>query len=269
MIYQSISHLKKYNNSNELKLYMATRERIDFHRICMFPYDILLMIEEDGGSDESFIYCREKDVRHPLRQNRFYFVPIGMSVEYCLRPNLKYDTFHVGFEVSPGIDLFSSCRQITMGEAGPWLPEIDRIYREPDEFLALCRFRELLLRFFISHWPDKNLPDTNIPENFRELMEYIKIQSDATMTVETLADRVGMTPEAFSRKFHRLIKMPPKKFVSKCLLEKISSRLCDPGKSIKAIARELNFSSEFYLSRFFKKQMGISPSIYKKMGEKG
>ena len=35
-------------------------------------------------------------------------------------------------------------------------------------------------------------------------------------------------------------------------------------KTIKEIARELNFRDEFYFSRYFKKNVGVSPSVYRK-----
>jgi len=35
-----------------------------------------------------------------------------------------------------------------------------------------------------------------------------------------------------------------------------------PGKSVKPVAADLKFCSEFYLSSFFKRMTGISPSEY-------
>ena len=268
MIIETISHLKKYNYSNELKLHLMNFERIDFHQVCVFPYNILVMVKDDDGSDESYIYNKQACERYPLTPNHYYFIPTGLAVEYCLRLNISYYTFHLGLEVSPGIDLFSSCQKITIGNAAKWILLIDEVYREKNEFLALCRLRKVLLEFFIDHWPDNNFQTEKIPDEFRNLMLYIQMQSDAAMTVEALAERMNMTSEAFSRKFHHLIKMPPKAFIVKCLTEKITSRLCDSHKTIKDVAQELNFSSEFYLSRFFKKAMGIPPATYKNMVKK-
>jgi len=268
MIIETISPLKKYNYSNELKLYLMNFEQIDFHQVCSFPYNILVMVKDDDGSDESYIYCKHTGKRFPLIPNNYYFIPTGTAVEYCLRLNITYYTFHLGLEVNPGIDLFASCRQLSIGNAGKWIPLIDEVYREKNEFLALCRLRKVLLEFFIDHWPDNNFQTEKIPDEFRNLMLYIQMQSDATMTVETLAERMRMTPEAFSRKFHRLTNMTPKAFIVKCLTEKITSQLCDSNKTIKDVAQELNFSSEFYLSRFFKKAMGIPPTTYKTMVKK-
>ena len=265
MIIKTISHLKKYNFSNELKLYLMNLEKIDFHQVCVFPYNILIMVKDDDQTEESYIFNKQTNERYQLTPGNYYFIPSGMTVEYCLRPNITYYTFHLGLEVYPGIDLYFSFQQIMMGDATCWIRRIDEVYYEKDEFRALCRLRQVLLAFFIDHWPEKTLKPPAIPDEFCDMMQYIRISVDATMTVNTLAERMKMTSEAFSRKFHRLIATPPKAFIMKCLLEKITSQLCDTDKTIRQISTELQFSSEFYLSRFFKKAMGIPPLAYKSM----
>lgn len=265
MILQTISPLKKYNFSNELKLYLMNYERIDLHRIYVFPYNILVLVKTDDGTRESYVRCQETGTRFKLEAGNYYFVPAGLSVEYCLLPNLTYYTFHVGLEANPGIDLFSVCGDIETGNGEPWLTAVDEIYGEKDEFLALCRLRKTLLDFFIAHWPKTGFRSEPLPADFRELMQDVKTGCDATTTVESLAERMDMTPEAFSRKFRHLVSMTPKAFIMKCLSEKIIVQLCDSDKTLRQIAEELNFSSEFYCSRFFKKAAGISPAAYKKM----
>ncbi len=267
MIIETVSHLRKYNYSNELKLYMVNFEKINFHQTCVFPYNILVVVKEDDNTDESYIYSKQTEEYHSLRRGHYYFIPTGITAEYCLRPNIRYYTFHLGLELYPGIDLFSSLRHISAGKADQWLGAIEEVYHDKDEFRALCRLRQVLLAFFLAHWPAERHHE-QIPEEFRALMQYIKTQSDATMTVEAIAERMKMTPEAFSRKFHRLIAMPPKAFIMRCLLEKITAQLCNSDKTIRQISVELQFSSEFYLSRFFKKAMRISPLAYKSMVRK-
>lgn len=268
MILQTISHLKKYNYSNELKLHLVNFEKIDFHQVCVFPYNILVIVKEDDGTNASYISCKQTGEHHPLKGGNYYFIPTGMTVEYCLRLNISYYTFHVGLEINPGIDLFSVCGQITVGDASKWEPLIEEVYQEENEFLALCLIRKTLLDFFITHWPSTGPRIGFIPNEFRDLTLDIQAQVNATTTVGAMADRMNMTPEAFSRKFHRLIGVTPKAFIVKCLMDKIIADLCDSRKTIKDVARELNFSSEFYLSRFFKKSTGISPSSYRNMVRK-
>jgi AraC-like DNA-binding protein len=39
--------------------------------------------------------------------------------------------------------------------------------------------------------------------------------------------------------------------------------LADPGLSIKQVAEQMDFSSEFYFSHFFKRLKGMSPRSYR------
>jgi AraC-like DNA-binding protein len=52
-------------------------------------------------------------------------------------------------------------------------------------------------------------------------------------------------------------------FVQRRRLEQAQMLLLDPGLSIKQVAEQMNFSSEFYFSHFFKKMKGVSPRDYR------
>ena len=52
-------------------------------------------------------------------------------------------------------------------------------------------------------------------------------------------------------------------YVQRRRLERAQHPLSDPGLSIKQVAEQMNFSSEFYFSHFFKKLKGVSPRNYR------
>jgi AraC-like DNA-binding protein len=52
-------------------------------------------------------------------------------------------------------------------------------------------------------------------------------------------------------------------FVQRRRLEHAQLLLSDPGLSVKQVAEQMDFSSEFYFSHFFKKLKGISPRAYR------
>lgn len=52
-------------------------------------------------------------------------------------------------------------------------------------------------------------------------------------------------------------------FLQRTRLDQARSRLTDPRLTVKAIALQLNFSSEFYFSRWFRRSTGLSPSGYR------
>jgi AraC-like DNA-binding protein len=53
-------------------------------------------------------------------------------------------------------------------------------------------------------------------------------------------------------------------YIQRRRLERAQMLLSDPGLSIKQVAEQMNFSSEFYFSHFFKKLKGMSPREYRR-----
>ena len=73
----------------------------------------------------------------------------------------------------------------------------------------------------------------------------------------------GSGRENFSRKFSDFFGMPPKQYLNNALLNRAVQMMLKTPLLSKEIAAELGFSNEFYFSRFFKKNMGLSPRTFK------
>ena len=68
--------------------------------------------------------------------------------------------------------------------------------------------------------------------------------------------------EGFTRRFSAATGITPKQLIGRFLMSRALELLNGNG-SLKEIAAELNFSSEFAFSRFFKTQMGEAPSHWR------
>ena len=60
--------------------------------------------------------------------------------------------------------------------------------------------------------------------------------------------------------FSSLLGMTPKQWLEQALLDRAFAMLSDPGRTVKDVAYELEFSNEFNFSRFVKRLTGLSPS---------
>ena len=89
------------------------------------------------------------------------------------------------------------------------------------------------------------------------------LQEDASIQNQALAARVGMRPDVFSRAFTRDVGVTPKRFLTTSLLRRASEMLLVPGTTARRVAAELGFSSESYLSRFFRKHSGMTPQAFR------
>lgn len=79
------------------------------------------------------------------------------------------------------------------------------------------------------------------------------------------ADHLNVSPRYLAQVCRRIAGKSPKNIIDSYLLHGIESALTTTGESIQEIAQEYGFSSQAHLSKFFKKQTGLSPSKWRTM----
>jgi len=78
------------------------------------------------------------------------------------------------------------------------------------------------------------------------------------------AAEFSLSTDAFSKKVKKQFSKSPSQLINERVILEAKKLLHLTYKSIKEIAQELNFEDEFYFSRYFKKNVGVSPSSYRK-----
>lgn len=86
----------------------------------------------------------------------------------------------------------------------------------------------------------------------------------AATTVAELADLCGVCRDTFSRTFIRKNGISPKQFLNRCILHRAYTMLSTENLLVNEVAKRLNFTNEFYFSRFFKKHTGMAPKQFRK-----
>jgi len=102
-------------------------------------------------------------------------------------------------------------------------------------------------------------PDSKLAE----LPTWIMDNLDAHLTVDELANAVGMTPRTFARNFARWHGGTPAKLVEDLRLEAACRHLEDSGIDIKRIAAICGFGDEERMRRAFVRRLGIPPASYR------
>ncbi|MFI9550051.1 AraC family transcriptional regulator [Nonomuraea endophytica] len=85
-------------------------------------------------------------------------------------------------------------------------------------------------------------------------------------TVESLGRRAGLSRAAFSRRFTQLVGQPPLTYLIWWRLGTAARMLRDKDAALNEIATAVGYSSEYAFSNAFKRQYGMAPGKYRRVG---
>ena len=122
--------------------------------------------------------------------------------------------------------------------------------------LALCsKEKSALLNFS----QELNPPDPLLVK-FKQLLESSFLTERA---VAFYADALHISPAALSRKIKAVTLKTPSQLIRERVILESKKQLHLTYKSVKEIASDLNFQDEFYFSRYFKNEVGLSPAHFR------
>lgn len=132
---------------------------------------------------------------------------------------------------------------------------------------------EVLLSFVLRRWyqdrwragdPDGSAPfeDDVVAAALRE------IHGDPAhgWTVADLAARRRLSRAAFARRFTTQVGEPPIAYVTRCRMSVAAQRLLRSNDSLAVVSREVGYLSEFAFAKAFKRQYGLAPGTFRRVG---
>lgn len=94
-------------------------------------------------------------------------------------------------------------------------------------------------------------------------IEFISANYSYAITVEDIADYVGVSRSHLFRSFETVLGRSPKEYLTDFRMKQACYLLEYSNLSITAIANSLGFDNSLYFSKTFHKQKGISPKEYR------
>jgi transcriptional regulator GlxA family with amidase domain len=101
------------------------------------------------------------------------------------------------------------------------------------------------------------------PGPIRDLQSWILENLARDLSVETLADRVAMSPRNFTRVFTRETDTPPAKFVEEARLDAARERLEQGTEGLEQVAAATGFGNSLNLRRVFERNLQLTPTEYR------
>ena len=109
-------------------------------------------------------------------------------------------------------------------------------------------------------WKNRNL-DTRVIRGVRHMEQNIR---EIEISNNTLAEKGGMSVNAYARLFKDQTGFSPRKYLSRMRVEKACNLLHHSELSIEQIAASCGFSDRYYFTRVFTQTMKASPGAYRK-----
>ncbi len=230
-----------------------------------FHVNRLFFVLENPKGEQNYLADAER--RHPFRPGEVYLAPAFHPVCFRLDDELQFLSIHFNLELFSGVDLFSGVKRILTGGPRPeTIRRLKELHDLPAAFPAVLEFKALIYSEILP-FADRMLPEELETATrfapYRELLDHLRDHISGATRVEDLARFLHLSRETFSRRFTADTGIQPKKFLDRQLLTRATELLLRPHAAIREVADELGFSSEFVFSRFFKKQIGITPRAYR------
>lgn len=98
----------------------------------------------------------------------------------------------------------------------------------------------------------------------RDLQHWMADHPDADLSVEAMADRVGMSPRNFARRFHREVGVTPGRYVERLRLEAARRRLEESDDPVEWIAAACGYGTAETMRRGFVRSLTVAPTEYRR-----
>lgn len=145
------------------------------------------------------------------------------------------------------------------------LNNIGKEYRKNDELsheLIKCYLTELF-SYFIRN-ASRTVIDTASNPAIERLIKYINSDFSQSVTLESAAHMLNLTPPYLSRLFLKNTGFNFKEYLLLIRIKNAKNMLKNTDNSIRQIAYDCGFNDSNYFSKIFKESTGLSPLQYKK-----
>lgn len=126
--------------------------------------------------------------------------------------------------------------------------------------------RMILSRFAECDTEELRFPTQNSASNARllKILDYIGKHLDQPLTLNKLAELVGLNPTYLSNDFAKKLNIRPTSYIKQKRIERAQRLLISTNLPLKQISYEIGIPNTDYFFQIFKKALGCTPSEYRR-----
>lgn len=161
------------------------------------------------------------------------------------------------------IETYAAC-SFRMPQMKNWLSEFiaEEGKRQPPDYFQLQSRLYAIASAYFNAASQPAACETQIAGYVEQTRRRIVADYDSALDMEELARSSGAGASRFYSTFRKHTGLSPLKFLITTRLNASLRLLADPSVSVADAAHSVGYSDEFYFSRLFKKQMGVTPTEY-------
>ena len=222
------------------------------------PYNTLYFVLGGDG------HIRYNGSVTDMKPGNAYLIPPHHQHDIWCDTHVKKVYVDVHVELLPGYDVFEDTNKILCQPLG--LERCNRIYDLCEggirERLALRGELNLILAGFMTEEPK---PVSAKMVSLLPIITDMQQNLSAQIRREDIAEKYGWNPSVLSRTFKQVFGCGVKQYAEKLLTARLVEELLLSNKTLQQLSVEYGFCDSYYLSAFFKRNMGVSPAIYRRI----
>ncbi len=216
-------------------------------------------------SGDPFIVRNSK--KSYLKKGHIYLIPFGLSYEYGCDASVEQLYFHLNLVNINGYDVLSSLQNhigspISKEEGDRFV----ELYRS-ESVLDFLILKQTIYNYIVSILQiksDVKLNNVIYSDCVKKAVSYIQENLSIQLSVSLVAQNTFVSASKLTKKFKMETGISIGKYIDSLILYRAEQALLKSEMSIMQISELLGFCDQFYFSRKFKENFGITPSEYRK-----
>ncbi len=251
------------------------------------PFSRLYLITSGDAS----VYHNNTEFK--LKPGNLYLIPSYTFSSY--KCNLKHEQYYISFfeETSKGVSVYSLVhfkyelkandldiesfkrllkinpnRNIVNSDPKTYTKNsILESFTTANTFLSVSKLLETkaLIKYLLSKFIDDEVASKkSFERNLMEVLNYISENLHESISIESLAKQCNLSKDYFSRTFKKQYSMGPSQYIQLRRIERAQLLLLTTKDSFHDISIRVGFYNYSYFLKVFKKNVGITPSNFRK-----
>lgn len=222
-------------------LFFAPRQAIEWQEVEVVQQGFMIQVHED--------YFRNCDLGETIKTYGYFSYAVNEALHLSPKEETIITSIYqtMASEYHNNQDEFS--KDIMISQIATMLKYANRFYK-----------RQFLNR--------KDMTSDLILELNKALITYFetdKCQDLGAPSIDWVAERLAVTPRYLSDALKAESGKTALEHIHLFLIEQAKNLLLEPRKTVAEVAYQLGFQYPQYFSRFFKKKVGMSPSMFQEM----